>query len=201
MAAATAALDTYELLESIIALLTPKNITQAQRVSKTWEQLIRRSKKITKARVQHPLPEDAVSVAGDPLTVYLTYHSPMRMSFHPTFKSYSYQPTHIPTWGWEYPITLMVPVRVAEDPDEAAESMLTDPPITKALLYYSEYAHSMAELYAPSGITVKDVIKAARSVINTEYRYCDHHSKVQKIAVTVAFTVLGAQPRFQSRRA
>lgn len=84
MSAATATLNTYELLETIIAALPSKDITQAQRVSKTWHKIIQDSKTIIEARVLKSRPEINAYYSDDDGTVSTlvdpTYLSEVPMS-------------------------------------------------------------------------------------------------------------------------
>lgn len=56
MSATETVLGTYELLEHILALLVPQAVPVADRVCKTWHQIVRRSRRIRTARCLKPIP-------------------------------------------------------------------------------------------------------------------------------------------------
>lgn len=107
----------------------------------------------------------------------------------------------VTTLGTQYPLSLMVSMRTIERQDQVAGGMLTDPPITNALLSYSTRQNDYCEVYSPTGITVRDVLEVGSAMAHTVFRYCEPQWSMNMTFVQVDFALTGALPNFPPDKA
>lgn len=198
MSATTATLDTYELLEKIIAQLPPEDITKAQHVSKTWQKLIQGSKKIKEAHLLKPKSR-ALGCWEIPV-----YSNETQLRLHPAlFGGFG---TCVLNDGKLY---ARVRPRLLRPRDldrlaSMAKVMITDPPIINARMFHffkSETDFATCDLYVRAGITIEHVVQVADAMFNAaKLRHGSTTWQMEEKAITMTF-LLDGYSRRQARDA
>lgn len=143
MAACEKTLETYELLENILANLDPLTIQTAKRVSKSWQALILRSKTIQYAMVLRSTLCPPNQVVFSHSTPYYDFDIPIKL--HPALSTKSEQ---IGDMAFQ----------VGSLESRKLTSHLTYPPTAAIGLFISGYLHNVyCIVYSPQGVRFQDV--------------------------------------------
>ena len=180
MGAADAVLDTYELLEGILICLSPspRDITKAMRVSKTWFTVISKSTALHNARILAPYDK--------------TKPNKYDRKFNEAFPLYNdrssiqYRHAHIlgHNRGWlgkqeteedslfKYVLDIYMANHTVAAPAQIEDSYITTPPcqaLSIRLLNFRNYC----TVYNREGLRVRDVLNAAHGLWDTTMRYLE----------------------------
>lgn len=166
-----AVLNTYELLESIIAFSDPAGIAGLKGVARAWFQLIQKSKRIKRARCQVPFDDDRYVWRGQREHIPL-YHPSTLFSIHPALRvengkyPYSkYTTCRLGTLRYNY--NFYIHLHYHSQNSEYA----TNPPCKAMGLELTDYGNRECTVYVPTGIRVRDLVDAGTALLRTYTTY------------------------------
>lgn len=191
MGAVTAALDTHELLETIITYLPSRDVPRAQRVCKTWQQLIQGSIRIKEVRPLRPHPKNTfLQRNGEHFTCQLRYSSEAGVSLHPALGgSVDSYATRLDPEIWEVLLDIGPgALRALEDTD----AFVAEPPITRLMMYKNAVGGAQCEIYSRHGITLEDVKSVGSALLRAS-------GKKKTTGISICFLICGPKPRVRRR--
>lgn len=176
MTAAATVLETYELLENILASLDPQAVPVADQVCKTWHTLVRRSRRIRMARCIQPkyfygkiIPEKHGPALYGPLYEYS--------------QRFRVNKLVVGRWVPDDPTKwIRIPRELLNNPAVPSEQYISDPPITTMNVHVREgYRQShipllyhggvKCTLRKEQGIMIGDLVEVAVALRASERRY------------------------------